>query len=484
MKHLAVLSLILISLYSCTTLPILEQVEQPKNFDSNFVWGINGHPIMSRDYESAPLELQINLLKEHQIDFYRIDVNTDLNGAISPTKQDRFNKLLNLSSANQIKILPVIRVYEHLEKANFNVSSTQAYQMGFDQAKGFVETYGSHFEYYELGNEMDIKTISESKLRGKEISEYKLNELELIANYLKGMIVAIKDSKPSSKILINISGWLRWGFLDYMVENKVDFDILSYHWYSEGGLDIFDINNSQYDIYSTLVQKYNKPIWLTEINKLGGDINNTDREQAKMMDLYIQNLKNKPYIKGFFIYELFDQPLHWAGDKETNFGIIRWKNNPPNYSRYDYKPVSKVLKYNIEEAKFGHEDFIYAVLRSLDLDKEQPSKVDFNYWISRFQVSRNNESILREILNTQKPSLLEKVSEPDIQQGSIPFITNIYQTILNRKPDEKEVKFWNKNLNKKITQKDLLIEILLSKEYWRNAIWKGYEKRTGFQRLN
>src|SRR5690606_9189317 len=216
---------------------------------------------------------------------YRIDINTDVYGNIKPTRIDRFENLLQLSSDNGVKILPTLRVYEHLQNVKFNISTQESFDLGFSQASGFIEKYGHHFDYYELGNEMDIKTIREKKLRGYNIIDYKLNELELISNYLKGMVSAIRKLDSSSKIMLNISGWLRWGFLDYMVQKNVEFDILSYHWYSENGLDIFNINNPEYDIYSILVDKFQKPIWITEINKYNGSKYHTEDQQSEMMDL-------------------------------------------------------------------------------------------------------------------------------------------------------------------------------------------------------
>src|SRR5690606_7167152 len=289
---------------------------------------------------------------------------------------------------------------EHLENVKFNLSPIEAFRLGMSQAQGFVKKYGHHFDYYELGNEIDIKTIKEEKLRGFEISDYKLDELELIANYLKGMVSAIKDNDPNSKILINISGWLRWGFLDYMVEKNVEFDILSYHWYSENGFDLFDINNPQYDIYSTLVNKFRKPIWITEINKYNGSKYYTEHQQAEMMDLYIKNLKDKPFIEGFFVYELYDQPYHetqaWVDYEASVYGIVGWESDPPDYSKYYYKPVSDVLKYRIEEAKSGDEDFIYSVL--FDLSKTQLNEEDLRYWNSRLKILKNKELVINEIL--------------------------------------------------------------------------------------
>lgn len=480
-SFLAIISIALF-LSACASLPILDKAPNERVYESSFAWGINGHPVWSKDYESAPLEQQISLLKEHQFDFYRINIPTLANGDIISDQKQRFKKLLQLADSNDIQILPILGVYKHLDDVKFKINNAQAYEMGFKHAKGFVDQYGKHFHYFELGNEMDIKTIREKNLRGKEISDYKLNEMELIASYLKGMITAIKKSNPSSKVLINISGWLRWGFLDYMVGKGVEFDIVSYHWYSEKGLDIFDIKNPNYDIYSTLVHKFNKPIWLTEINKLGGDIYGTERQQADMMNLYFENLKKLPYIQGFFVYELYDQPLHWAGNEEANFGIIQWKDNPPNYSRYQHKPVSNILKIKIEEAKSGAKDYIYSILK--DLYSEEPTEEEINHWLEFYKRSSNKEILVNEMFYQKNKSSQKSTGISNTDQATPSFIQSSYQSLLERNPNEKEARYWKTEVKKQKGQQEIEKKIILSQEYWDNSIRKGYERNVRTKKLN
>src|SRR5690606_24906901 len=142
-----------IFLASCTTIPVLDQSGLPKEFDENFIWGINGHPIWSHDYENAPLEQQISLLKEHQFDYYRIDVYTDSNGNVIQSKVKRFEELLKLAKKNNIKILPGLSVYKSLENIQFQITEDEAYDMGYKQAKSFLIKYSDFFDYYVLGNE-------------------------------------------------------------------------------------------------------------------------------------------------------------------------------------------------------------------------------------------------------------------------------------------------------------------------------------------
>lgn len=457
----------------------------PVNISSDFIWGINGHPIEDKAYLPISIEKQLDLLSEHQMTFYRIDVNTLQDGGIN-TKDNRnvrFENLLKESEKRGVSILPVIKFYNiHLENQVF--TSDEAYNKGKNQGQGFASRYGEYFDYYGLGNELDLKAQLPNT-KGMKKEDYDNHKMELITAYLKGLSDGIKSIEPTAKTIINCALWVHWGYLDILKEKNVDYDILGYHWYSDNGRPLLDINIPNINALKVL-ESYNKPIWLTEINRKRGSLYYREREQDEMMKMFLRNISDKNSIKAFFVYELFDQSHllyeEWAGAEETSYGIIGWKSDPPNYSEFHYKPASATLKFGIEEAKHGYEDFIYAVMT--DMYGNIPSESDLRYWTSRFQTLKNKELIINEILENSASLLFKKMIDSDHAEGFSTYITAVYQTFLNRIPDNKELKFWNRRLKKRIKQEDLPIKIMLSEEYWENAIWSGYERRTGFSRPN
>ena len=473
-----------IFLASCTTIPVLDQSGLPKEFDENFIWGINGHPIWSHDYENAPLEQQISLLKEHQFDYYRIDVYTDSNGNVIQSKVKRFEELLKLAKKNNIKILPGLSVYKSLENIQFQITEDEAYDMGYKQAKSFLIKYSDFFDYYVLGNELDIKTILGREYRGISSEDYDLQKLTLVASYLRGMIDAIKKYDLTSQTVINSTGGVHFGFYEILDKLQVKFDIIGYHWYSKNNVGLFEISDLNVDVLSTFNKTFNKPIWITEINRYEGSRYNAEEEQAHMMELYLNNINNKNSVQAFFVYELYDQPhlvnAKWAGSKESYYGIVGWKSDPPDYSKYYYKPVSNVLKYKIEEAKNGKEDFIYAIL--FDLYKTQPNEEDLHDWASRLDVLNNQELVISEILENNNSEIYSELTNQYNPQESLQFIISVYQAFLKRNPAEKEIRYWRRALKKRVSFKDFIVKILLSEEYWEYAIWSGYEKRTGYKK--
>ena len=63
-----------------------------------------------------------------------------------------------------------------------------------------------------------------------------------------------------------------------MIDAGVDFDITSWHWYSEMG-DLTNTSGPHVDVLSHLVA-LGKPIWVTEMNRRGGSVNASEQLQA------------------------------------------------------------------------------------------------------------------------------------------------------------------------------------------------------------
>lgn len=478
--------LILLICTSCSTASIsskslYEHSANPIQVNSSFIWGINGHPLVNDEYLGSTIQTQLELLNEHQFTFYRIDVSTLQSGKIKEHRVTRFDSLLISANEKDIEILPVLKFYtEHIEENNLN--KEEAFHYGYNQGRGFAEKYGKYFQYYGLENELDLrtKTSLESGFRKEDFSSEKII---VISEYFKGMTKGIKEVDKDAKTIINCGGWTNWGFFTAILDGGVQFDILAYHWYSAHNRSLFQIDQPFINVLDSL-NSFEKPIWITEIGRSEGSKYNKEKEQAVMMNLFLENINKKNNIQAFFVYELFDQPYlgtqKWSNYNSKYYGIIGWKTNPPNYSEFYYKPVSKLLKFRIEESNHGYEDYIHAILS--DLYEEVPSENDFRYWTTRFEILKNKDAVIKEILGNRVSSIEKIIQESGNSENYEPQITTVYQLFLKRAPIDKEIKYWNRKLKKQLKVQDLPINILLSEEYWENAIWKGYEKRTGFKR--
>lgn len=482
MKFIQIITFVflLFSLVGCISLSVTEKksvkpyLYAPVKVSDNFIWGINGHPVTALDYTDGDLNQEFELLNEHQFEMYRIDIRTDSSGNVV-WHPERFDELLS-KSVDEVKILPIIIIDQFIKE--YALTPDQAFALGKRQSQGFVRKYGNHFEYYELGNEQERKIIFPN-VNGSSISNYDQRKFEIVSSYLRGMVEGIKLEDPSAKLLVSAS-WLHWGYFDLLESAGVHFDIISYHWYSNMG-SMFNSKYENVNIINTLTKRYNKPIWITEINKKDGSIYDTEEEQAYWVDYFIDELDYQSNIKALFIYELYDEPnlkdQDWISEGEAYYGIVKWNSTPKQYNSISYKPVSDVLKFRIEEIKYGYVDFISSLLRHLEQEEKDAANEQ-----SLLQVLQNLKSkemmvdqLLKKADNLSLTLNLKTESEKSDQ------INTLYNFLLNRNPTPKEIKYWSKRIKRKNT--NVVKTILLSQEYWENAVWSGYEKRTGYSRL-
>lgn len=423
------------------SLSTTERTEIPTS-KNDMIWGINGHPLTSPAYKGeASIELQLNLLKEFQSSYYRVNIRTTEDGSVSVYKNDeaRWLELLDKAKKLDIKILPVFQLRNNFDE----MTATQAYEDGKKRAKGFAERYGDYFDYYELGNEQDkLMVLKDSS--GAKITHYNKDRFKVWAAYLKGMSEGVKEADPVSKSIINSAGRTKYGYFQLIKDAGIKYDILGFHWYSKTGT----INQPYYDdpggedVLDVLYEKFKKPIWITEINQKDGVGKFPEDEQAHWTKNFIKEVQNRPYIKAFFMYELIDQPhlcdgKGWEAITECKYGMVYKK---PGQNNYTYREYAKTFKFIVEELKFGKED----------------------------------------IANTLATIPSKTIDNQEIGEG----ISKNYQEILKRQPTSKELKYWTKKIKKDTSIAEMYESLVNSVALYQKSIIEGYEKRTGFSFYN
>lgn len=297
--------------------------------------GINGHPLGTVPYTTTPASKQIQLLKDMNMKWYRVDVQSTSTGSI--TVPYLWEPLQEAAAAGGVKILPML----YTRTLSFNVSESESYQRGKTLGSNFAAKYGRYFTYYNLGNELEMDCLLPGK-SGQSQEHYNKAKYRIIRNYLKGMDEGIKSKDADAKTMIDAS-WLHYAFLRMLDWDGVKFDVVAYHWYSEmdgaaagSAYKIPDITRKLSSLFP------NKPIWFTEVNNRFKTSSTYEQDQNAFITKFIEKCKNNPQVKVVMIYELFNEP-HKLNALEANYGILKWT---VPYTSWAKKIIAKTLYLN------------------------------------------------------------------------------------------------------------------------------------------
>ena len=480
------------------------------------LFGINGHPLTQEAYLQNSLNAQAALIKELNLNYYRVDMLLNDAGKIADGL--RFQQLVQKFREEKIKILPVIlnSSWEKLTEAS------DCFLLGQSIGEKFALKFHKFGNHYELGNEEDSKLL-DAKFDGNLVQHYDSQKVILLINYFQGLIKGIKTIDKNAKIIINSSGWLHIGYFKILEKAQVPYDILGYHWYSDMG----DLNNLKFNVLDSL-GLFNKPVWFTEINRRNGSkegeytANTTFKEsdsklfaQSQWINRYLEQLTSKTFVKAVFIYELYDQPAFddqkgFEAPHEAYLGLLRWIKP---YSVFLRKPGFYGLKAKIEEMHDGVHNYISFLVFSFtgknptipeinEIVKNLNLKSDFNLFI------RENQTIVTTSLIIQKYKLLinreptpaelkywsEFSSEADLlKQVTIQiisdnafwvlsgssdkgFINRLYLKLLKREPDGMGERYWLEQLNNNLQKSAIVAAMLNSEEYKQKFMQEALER--------
>lgn len=294
-------------------LPFISCAQVPKSSAGNkcIKWGINGHPLTQHEYKNNWAE-QVATLKKLQLDYYRIDVPISESGL--PDKG--FDRLTSLFSGSNVSLLPILLAPE--------VGNTpkEIYKNAYNQGASFFGKYGKNILVVEVGNEEDNTLILSGAYDGTVAHHYNLAKAEKVISKLRGLIDGMRSVQPNIKVIISLS-WVHFYYLELLENNKVNYDIIGYHWYSDMG-DITNVREPYGNVIEKVNSRYNKPVWITEFNYREGSLHNRVAEQTGYLKNSLQAILNQNSVLGFMIYELYDQPSFKASNPgESEYGLLK-----------------------------------------------------------------------------------------------------------------------------------------------------------------
>jgi len=320
------------------------------SFGEALIWGVNGHPMNQASYFTMPLARQLEHVTALGAGWYRFGVSFhDLRA-----NANRLDELVREANQRGVRLLPVL-----LSDLIWEESS--APERIFEEAREFgaqmASRYSGQITHWELDNELDIyalvqkgeampsgdKWLWDNGPDGSSKDHYQNERFAKAKAQILGLYKGIKSINEHALTMANTAGWHHYGFLERLVEEegKTPFDLLAWHWYSVHG----DITNVEGKVnVLERIEKFGKPIWITEINQWDGDKDGTGADQLAYFRNDIKKLLSYPSIRAIFVYELLDQP-YFGHDGQSTYGLIEIESLPnDNFREGKPKPVYEVFK--------------------------------------------------------------------------------------------------------------------------------------------
>lgn len=296
--------------------------------------GANGHPLTQGAYSN--ISEQFELLSSLNANIYRIDIPISKEG--QPINISAFKKLVITNEKYpEIKILPMLSPQVNLLDGNLESQFSRGYKIGWLFFSNYEDELKEFSEYFEIGNEIDLRAIKGAQFSGQSINHYDLDIIKKYAAFYQGFIKALKIFHPNNKIVVNFA-FTHWGFLNYLEQLNFPYDVIGLHWYSNMG-NLYSYGKEGVNIIDTLSSKFNKKILVDEFNVYQGSLEyipNSNQENWLHENL-VEILSNSNSL-GVIFYELLDQPdfaknpySDYYNPGESAYGLYENKTSEKGY---------------------------------------------------------------------------------------------------------------------------------------------------------
>lgn len=278
-------------------------IRYPKHYGVNIK--IYGMEKAGAPYNKENLIKQLDWAKE----LGAVDVRSNVEDNLSDT-----DDFVNLALERGLNPMLIIEPY----LPDFFNQAT--YQQGYDYANFIAKRYRGIVKYYQLGNEASGVAIKPT-YPGNKKTDYDDAKYNVMMNWLKGLSQGVRDADPIAYRMIS-SNWLGTGAMDRLIDDKVEFDLIGWNWYSDMGEDLIkEVDGAQFSIPEYL-KKYPKEFWVVELNRQGGTLDGNEQAQADYFKTFINNAVSHNNLGGVFVFPLTDLCSD-VGKSIGHMGIIR-----------------------------------------------------------------------------------------------------------------------------------------------------------------
>ena len=308
-----IISIILCFIVGCMMTLTASAFETPYNDNADFLWGVNVHsPATAVSYKLVSLEDQVHYAAQLGVKIIRIDITKNMDVSYLDT-------FVGLCNQYGIKVMFALTSCIEVDEPENAEMIVNGYAERYNGKNGKFKV-----DYFQFKNEVDLTLMNESGIHdsGETVSSYPEESLKKYLTLFKAMQNGLDKADTTAESVINIS-WLHYGYLKYLSDNGLKWDIVGLDWYS-------DMKNQDLKTYlSQLLTLFPEQkliicesnVQLTE-NDDYNDINNWNVLLDFIKDSYDFSKSNPRFI-GFIVYELLDSPNNLVNKYESNFGLIK-----------------------------------------------------------------------------------------------------------------------------------------------------------------
>jgi chitodextrinase len=284
---------------------------------ANHFFGVGGHPWGV--YSGFSATALLDLVQMMGAGIYRVDLGT--------TRYTLADQLLAAAKTRDIQL------YATLYGTNGN------YTASYNEGYAFATRYAGKIPYYQVSNERDVSSMT-TESDGTLPSDFNDIKYAQAKAEIQGLLDGVRAGDPNAKTIVNFS-WLHYGFIQRLINDGINFDILGIDWYSNMG-DITNVKNKNLTYY--LKRQFGKPVWVTEGDRWEGSTGGNEAAQATYISQTATAIYNNPDINAYIVYELLDEP-GVSPDFERHMGLLYDVNSPkPAYEAYKQVIANSVGK--------------------------------------------------------------------------------------------------------------------------------------------
>lgn len=296
-------------------------VKSLSNYTEPFQWGVTMGPSDLNRYSSEIWGKQLKVANNLGAGWIRWRYDSE-----NPDPFQRNDEVLKSVEAYELQTVLIIE-QDVRDKGGDN------YKDGYDDGFSIASHYKGRIHFYQMANEGGAESIQEPTMNGQTEDQYDETKYKPLKDYIKGLSEGIAKADPDAWRIVS-SAYTHVGYLDKLVKDKVDFDIIGIDWYDwMGPFGEKKLENGQ--MLSDKLKSYNKPLTFMEVNaipegKTKKSTSKTVVDEDRQSDIISNTAewawKNKDYVKGFFVLSLFDG-VNNPNENVSYFGIVGTKKS-------------------------------------------------------------------------------------------------------------------------------------------------------------